>query len=220
MGFEIGRLALLGGLLGLDATSVGQFMLSRPLVAGAIAGWASGDVATGMLVGAVLELFLLVSFPTGGARFPEGATATVVAVGAATASDSAAALPAAVALGLIWGQLGGATVTVLSHLNVRLTPRSDAPVPPGRVAAGHLGAVVLDFVRATVGSAVGLLVGRLLIGPAAAAWRLHPDASLALLTAGGAVSMGILVRDSGGLRARGAWLAAGVLLGLVGGSLL
>ena len=73
-------ISLLGGVLALDATSVGQFMVSRPLVCGLLAGWVLGDPATGLLVGALLELYLLVSFPSGGARFPEGATATVVAV--------------------------------------------------------------------------------------------------------------------------------------------
>ena len=71
---ELARLALLGGLLGLDGTSAGQFMVSRPLVAGALTGWAVGDVTTGILVGAVLELFLRVSSPTGGERSPGGAT--------------------------------------------------------------------------------------------------------------------------------------------------
>ena len=77
------RLGLLGGVLGLDSTAVGQFMVSRPLVAGWLAGWVAGVPEFGITIGAVLEVFLLVSFPTGGARFPEGSTAAVVAVGVA-----------------------------------------------------------------------------------------------------------------------------------------
>ena len=83
---ELALIALVGGVLALDATSVGQFMLSRPLVAGALTGWMLGDPALGLLIGTVLELYLLVSFPSGGARFPEGTTATVVAVATAHAS--------------------------------------------------------------------------------------------------------------------------------------
>ena len=82
---EFVRLALLGGVLGLDATAVGQFMVSRPLVAGWIAGWMAGEPAMGITVGAILELFLLVSVPSGGARYPEGSTAAVVGVGVCTA---------------------------------------------------------------------------------------------------------------------------------------
>jgi len=151
---EVAWLALLGGLLGLDGTSVGQTMVSRPLVAGVLAGWVVGDPATGALVGAVLELFLLVSFPTGGARFPEGVTATVVAVGAAAAlgDPSAGALPLAVALGHVWGQLGGATITGLRHLNVHLAPQPGETVTPARLGAAHLGAVALDFVIVRINS--------------------------------------------------------------------
>ncbi len=84
---EIAQVSLLGGLLALDATSVGQFMVSRPLVAGALIGWLLGDPPLGFTIGAVLELYLLVSFPTGGSRFPEGATATVVAAASAAGAS-------------------------------------------------------------------------------------------------------------------------------------
>ena len=108
---ELALVALLGGVLALDATSVGQFMLSRPVVAGAVTGWMLGDPALGLLIGTLLELYLLVSFPSGGARFPEGTTATVVAVATAVASDTAGALPIAIAVGLLWGQVGGFSIT-------------------------------------------------------------------------------------------------------------
>jgi mannose/fructose/N-acetylgalactosamine-specific phosphotransferase system component IIC len=214
------ELALLGGLLGLDGTSVGQFMVSRPLVAGALAGWVAGDPATGLLVGAVLELFLLVSFPTGGARFPEGSTATVVAVGTAVALGGHPAAPMAVALGLVWGQLGGATVTGLRHLNTHLAPEPGETVTPRRITAGHLGAIGLDFVRATLVTGAGLAAGIHVLAALPTRWMLETEASLALLTAGGAVSMGILVHDTGGLRARGAWFVAGLVIGGVGARLL
>ena len=81
-------LALLGGLLALDATSVGQFMISRPLVAGTLAGWWLGDPAVGLEVGAILELFHLAGVPAGGSRVPESGPATVVAAAARVANTS------------------------------------------------------------------------------------------------------------------------------------
>src|SRR5262245_46409773 len=99
--------SLLGGALALDATALGQFMLSRPMVAGLLSGWLAGDAMTGMLVGAVLEIYLLVAFPVGGARFPEGATATVVAAVTAATHPGSGALALGVGLGLVWGQVGG-----------------------------------------------------------------------------------------------------------------
>ena len=83
---ELLLVSLLGGVLALDGTAVGQFMVSRPLVAGALTGWLVGSPAVGLAVGALLEAYLLVSFPSGGARYPEGATAAVVAVASAGAA--------------------------------------------------------------------------------------------------------------------------------------
>ena len=121
---EVVQISVLGGLLALDGTSVGQFMFSRPLVAGVVAGWLLGDPLGGMAVGAILELYLLVSFPTGGSRFPEGGTATVVAVAASQVTDATGALPLAVAVGLVWGQLAGMSVSF--YAACELTPRPGA----------------------------------------------------------------------------------------------
>ena len=76
-------LAILGGLLALDATSVGQFMISRPLVAGTLAGWWLGDPGLGLEIGAILELFYIAGVPAGGSRVPETGSASVVAVAVA-----------------------------------------------------------------------------------------------------------------------------------------
>ena len=73
-------LVVLGGLLALDATSVGQFMISRPLVAGTLTGWWLGDPALGLEIGAILELFHLAGVPAGGSRVPDTGPASVVAV--------------------------------------------------------------------------------------------------------------------------------------------
>ncbi len=213
MGPEILRLSALGGLLGLDGTSVGQFMFSRPLVAGALAGWLLGDVEIGLAVGAVLELYLLVSFPIGGARFPEGATATVVAVGTAVALGQAGAVPLGVALGLLWGQVGGTSITLLRRLNSRLVPGPDAAVEPRTLAVVHLMAILLDFVRAALVTGTGLWLGRVVVAPMAEAWPLAREHSIALVTIGGVVSAGVLLNDLGGIRARRAWFLSGLLLG-------
>ena len=202
MGLDLLRLSLLGGLLGLDGTSVGQFMVSRPLVAGVFAGWVVGDPATGLAVGAILELYLLVSFPTGGARFPEGATATVVAVGVATALPGSGALPLGVALGLVWGQLGGLSVTLHRKANTRLLPRAGDALGAGGLGRVLSLALTLDFLRAVVVTTTGLILGLSLLAPLADAWPLDEAGSRALLVVGGATSAGILLNDLGGVRAR------------------
>lgn len=212
---------LLGGLLALDATSVGQFMVSRPLVAGALAGWVLGDAAFGVTVGALLELYLLVSFPTGGSRFPEGATATVVAVAAAAGADAAGALPLAVAIGLVWGQVGGFSVTGLRLVNSRLMPEPGEPVPgPGRLTFLHVAAMLLDFARGAAVTLAGTLLGRWMVGVLAPAWPLGRQASLGLLLVGAAVSAGILLRDLGGFSRRRVLFTGGIALGILGARFL
>lgn len=217
---EIVRLSALGGLLGLDGTAVGQFMLSRPLVAGFLAGWLSGAPAQGALIGAILELYLLVSVPSGGARFPEASTATVVAVASAVPFDGVGALPLAVAGGLVWGQVGGASVDMQRHLNARLAPESGQSTAPGQVTARHVLAIVVDLIRGAAVTAAGIVTGRFVIALFVDRWPLAGNASVALLLVGGAVSAGILLNDLGGFRRRKAWFTAGLTVGLIGSRLL
>jgi mannose/fructose/N-acetylgalactosamine-specific phosphotransferase system component IIC len=216
---ELLQIALVGGVLALDGTSLGQFMISRPLVAGALTGWVVGDPTLGLLVGAVLELYLLVSFPSGGARFPEGATATVVAVAVAGAADSPGAVPLGVAAGLVWGQVGGFSISWLRRVNGRFVLQPDA-THLDRLMAAHVGAIVLDFVRGTVVTLVGVAAGRWGVGFFAEAWPLDPTDSAGLLLAGGAVSAGIFLRDLGGFRRRKVLLASGMALGIIGARFL
>lgn len=216
---ELLQLALLGGVLALDATSVGQFMISRPLVAGALTGWLLGDPSLGLLVGALLELYLLVSFPSGGAQFPEGATATVVAVATATALEGTGAVPLGVATGLVWGQVGGITVTSLRRLNGLLVPDSEAR-HPGRLAAAHVAAMFLDGVRGALVTMSGVALGRWGMPRLASGWPLESEDSLGLLLVGGAVSAGILLRAIGGFRRHRVLFATGMALGLVGARFL
>ena len=217
---ELLQVSLLGGLLALDATSVGQFMASRPLVAGALTGLLLGEPAVGLSVGAILELYLLVSFPTGGSRFPEGATATVVAV-AAAGSGAGGTLALGVAVGLVWGQLAGVSITWLRHLNARLVPdpaRGAASV--SRVSAAHLAAVGLDYARGVLVTLAGVLVALPVVRALASAWPIPADDTHGLLLVGAAVSVGILLGDLGGFRRHRGALAAGFVIALLGAGFL
>ncbi len=77
-------IAVVGGIIGLDRLAAGQFMISQPIVAGPIAGWLLGDAASGLVIGAVLELVWVLDMPVG-TFLPADATigtvsATAVAV--------------------------------------------------------------------------------------------------------------------------------------------
>lgn len=214
---ELVALSLLGGLLALDGTSVAQVMVSRPIVAGWLTGWVLGAPAGGFAMGLLLELYLLVSFPVGGTRFPEGAPATVIAVATASWSALPGSLALGLAMGLIWGQLGGLTITGMRFLNSRTAPAGEALPSPRRVTLSHLGGILVDFVRASLLTLAGVLTGRLLVIRLASFWPLDGPATRGLLLLGGMVSLGILLRSFGALRLRTGLLAAG---GVVGGLLV
>jgi hypothetical protein len=213
--------SLLGGALALDATSVGQLMLSRPLVAGLLAGWLAGDARAGFLAGVILEIYLLVAFPVGGARFPEGATATVVAAVTAATYPGPGALALGVGLGLVWGQLGGWTISGLRNLNGYIAPDPVQPaLLPGRVVGGHLLAVILDFVRGAVVTGTGVWFAGRAVERLAVRWPLGQPDTLGLLLVGAAVSVGIMLQSFGGFQRRRVLFVTGLIGGMIGGLLL
>ncbi|MGD2070574.1 MAG: PTS sugar transporter subunit IIC [Gemmatimonadota bacterium] len=212
-------LSLVGGLLTVEGTSVGQFMISRPLVAGTLTGLLLGTPAAGFGMGALLEVYLLVSFPTGGARFPEAAPATVAAV-VASAPGTAGALAVALAMALVWGHVAGLSTTLLRIVNGRLAAPEEGRRTPSRVVAGHLTALLLDLVRGTVLTAAAIWTSRLAVARAGPAWPIDPAPTRGLLLLGGLVSVGVLIRSFGGLRRRVRVLGAGLAVGLVMGWLL
>ena len=213
--------SLLGGALALDATTVGQFMISRPLAAGLLSGWLAGDPVSGFLVGVVLEIYLLVAFPVGGARFPEGATATVVAAVTVAAHPGPGAFALGVGLGLVWGQLGGWTISVMRTLNGWIAPDPAVPVlPPARVVGGHLLAVLLDFARGALVTGTGVWVAGQAVARFAGDWPLGQEDTVGLLLVGAAVSVGILLRSFGGLARRRALFLGGLTVGVAGGIFL
>src|SRR5437868_14827137 len=98
-------LAAIGGLVGIDATSFAQTMVSRPFIAATAVGLLAGRPEEGAVLGAILELFALVILPVGAARYPESGTAAAAATAAymsATPIMSPAVMLLAVLLSLLW----------------------------------------------------------------------------------------------------------------------
>ena len=214
-------LSLLGGVLAVDGTSVGQFMVSRPLVAGVLAGSLLGDPLGGLWVGGILELLLLSDLPVGGARFPESGPATVAAVAASAAAPWPGGLALGVMCGLLLGQVGGRTLGVLRHLNGRLAPDpTKGMVTDRRVVASHLAGIAMDLVRGVLLTAAGALAGGAFVGWAGGAWPLDQANSVTLLLLAASVPIGTLAAGFGGLRRTRGLLVVGVVAGLLGALLL
>ncbi len=144
----IAVLALIAGVLSLDTTAAFQVMVSQPLVAGVIAGFALGDAATGLVVGTTLQLVWLGVLPLGTAHFPDAAVGTVVGVGVAWLLAHGAAeggwpmaLGVLAALGV--GALGQQVVSALRRFNIRFSgmarSRADASDTSGVAKAVGLG---------------------------------------------------------------------------------
>ena len=219
--FDPVLLVLLGGLLALDGTSVGQFMVSRPLVAGTLAGWAVGEPGLGLAVGGVLEFYFIPVFPVGGADFPEGGPPTVVGVAGAALLPGVEGLALGVMLGLVWSRLSALSIHFLRKANDHLVPDpSRGLVSIRRVVWGHLTGVGLDFVRGGSLTYLGLLVAEWTAGAPRDAWPLSGTNTLGILLLGAAVPAGAFIQSLGGWRKRGLLFVSGLVLFLIGSYLL
>jgi PTS system mannose-specific IIC component len=204
-------LALVGGVAALDGTAVGQFMLSRPLVASTLGGIVAGDPAAGLLIGVVLEALHLAVLPVGAATYPESGPAGVAAGAAFAASPgSYASLLAAVLFALAWETVGGKTVQWIRQYNVRFDGVGAEGIDPGALERRQAAAIALDFARGALLTVVAVLI---LAGLASVVTLSRfPDAwaQLALglaITAGAASALRLFGRS------RWRWFAAGAALG-------
>lgn len=149
-----------GAVLGADAVSWGQTMISRPIVSATVGGLVLGDPGAGFLVGAVLELLALRHPPFGAARYPDTGPAGLVAGSgyAAAGGEGLAPLAAAALGGWAVGWLGTRSIALLRGLNGRLVSDvEELARTPARLERRHRLAVRLDGLRAAVVTAAFLL---------------------------------------------------------------
>jgi PTS system mannose-specific IIC component len=71
--------AFIAGIIGLDRTAAGQFMISQPIVAGPLTGWILGDLTPGIVVGTALELIWVLDLPVGTFVPADATTGTMAA---------------------------------------------------------------------------------------------------------------------------------------------
>jgi mannose/fructose/N-acetylgalactosamine-specific phosphotransferase system component IIC len=208
-----------GTLVGLDLISVPQMMISRPIVAGPVAGAILGDLATGLALGVVFELFQYDILPMGATRYPEYGPATVAAVSAAQAGAGPTGLGFGVLVGLTTGLLGGVSLHLVHRLNARAVQAAAPALETGdpRVLVRlHVAGIARDAVRAALVTAVGLAGAQLVHAYLAGAYTVRGVAGLAVAGAAGALAVG----TAGTLRRAGRgpvlrWFATGLAGGTV-----
>lgn len=210
--------SVLGGLVGVDATSVAQTMISRPIIAATLTGVLLGRPAEGLLLGSILELFALVILPVGAARYPESSTASVAAV--AAYASAAPAFSASVALlatlfALLWEGVGGASVVYARRFNERFVDITGATDPGRTLERKHRLAVLVDFARAALVTLAGAIVGSLALRVLAGLWSLDAKVAPAILSIGICCMIGASLPLFGGLRAQKLAFGIGLTLGLL-----
>jgi PTS system mannose-specific IIC component len=210
-----------GGVVGLDATSFAQTMVSRPLIAATITGVIMGRPVEALFLGSILELFALVILPVGAARYPEAGTAAVAATAAymsATPLLSPAVVLLAVLFALLWEHVGGVSVVMTRRFNERLVLIDAAAAGPAAdrlIERRHRLALLIDFLRAFVVTASGMLVGGLALRGLSQLWSLNAIVAPAILSIGIACMVAAALPLFGGLRAQKLAFGIGLALGLL-----
>lgn len=210
----------LGAVVGLDATSFPQVMISRPIVAATLGGILFGNPEAGFLVGFALELLLLRHPPFGAVRYPDPGPAGLTAGAAYAGAGATGMAPLLVALLAGWAVswLGALAVERLRRVNERLVGQPKQLVASAaRLERRHRLAMRLDAARSA------LLTGAFLF-PALAGARLAASAAPApfgneivplAVAAGLAASAGTAGRSLGASRRAWPLLAGGAVLALL-----
>jgi mannose/fructose/N-acetylgalactosamine-specific phosphotransferase system component IIC len=214
-------LIVLGAVVALDATSFGQLMLSRPLVAGTLAGAVVGMPLEGAMIGALLEALSFSILPVGAAKYPETGTAAVAAVGALGLSGVAATPPALLIVlvyGLAWQRLFGATVIVGRYINERLVHAGEGALS-GRmdrmIERRHVASMVLDLMRGGSVTAFALILGVPLLRLLVPGWTLPAQVAAVAVSAAAAAALAGAARLFGGSRREFYLLLTGAACGLL-----
>lgn len=210
--------ALLGGIAGVDTTSLGQIMVSRPLIAATLTGLVVGRPAEGAMLGAILEMFALVILPVGAARYPESGTAAVAASAAymsATTVTSPAVMLLAVLFALLWERVGGLSVVLGRRFNEEFVALAAlaSDHPDRDLERRHALAIGVDFLRAVAVTLAGYLLGTVALRSIAQLWSMSASVAPAILSIGLSCMIGAALPLFGGVRARKTALLIGVLCG-------
>ena len=208
-----------GTLVGVDLVSVPQMMIARPIVAGTVAGAILGDLEAGLKLGVVFELLQYDILPVGAVRYPEYGPATVAAVATAHAAAGALGLGLGAVVGLVTALAGGVAIHLLRRINSRIVNAASAVLESGDPRALlrlHVGALLRDFVRAALVTALGLALAWTV--PPVLTGVLTPRGAIVLAVA--AVASALAAGAAGTLRLVGrgpnlAWFAAGLGGGVV-----
>ncbi len=148
--------ALVGGLIGLDRTALGQFMVSQPVVAGPLTGWVLGEPLTGLVIGGMLELVWVLDMPIGTFVPADSTIAAVAATAIAVIGSPGPLRLPVVGFSLLLTTTMAPVTMFVDHLmrqrNAKLPEfaAAAAGVTEGRVAIAHLAGLIAFFLKSFV----------------------------------------------------------------------
>lgn len=140
---------ILGSIMLLDKFAFGEFGVSQPIMAGTLLGAVFGDIPSGILVGAGLQLIFLGGLPIGRDIPPDGQAAGIIGCAAFFIARTSHAvdqsLSLALLLALIASIFGGALEIVARHFNDRLSRAFKRH--PANTTRYHLAGMLSAFSR-------------------------------------------------------------------------
>jgi len=214
-------LTALGAVLGLDAVSFPQAMLSRPIVAATLGGAVVGDAYSGLLAGAALEFVALETLPVGASRYPEWGSASVVggALIGAYSEASPGSLSVTLFAAIATGWIGGWTMVQMRNANAMMARRLRPAINAGRpnaVVGLQFAGLFADFVRGGLLTIVALLVFDPLMHAALGVWGANARYSRAVsIAVAASVASGAVWKLFRGTIGARWYLLAGLALGLL-----
>jgi mannose/fructose/N-acetylgalactosamine-specific phosphotransferase system component IIC len=116
----VGSLLVWGTIVGVDLVSFPQAMLNRPIVAGSVTGFLTGDLEAGLRVGMLLECFALDVIPIGATRYPDYGPASVVGTAMASFAGWQDPTGLGVLVALLLALAGGRAMEFVRRLNGKL----------------------------------------------------------------------------------------------------
>jgi mannose/fructose/N-acetylgalactosamine-specific phosphotransferase system component IIC len=220
--FSVVAVSLLGAVIGLDMVSFPQMMLSRPLVSATLGGAFVGRPASGLLIGAVLELIALETLPFGASRYAEWGTAGVIGgvVMAGQPVNAAGALPVAMFMALATAVFSSRSMVWVRTWNAREARRMRAEIDSGSpraIDAVQLRGLTMDLVRGFVVTCIAIVVLFPLSQRIVGIWGVDAIHSRALVTALAATVAAGAIWTLTHRAARAGWL---FVLGLGAGTAL
>jgi mannose/fructose/N-acetylgalactosamine-specific phosphotransferase system component IIC len=132
-------MSLLAGLLAVDHRVGWQGLLAQPVFVGALVGLMTGELATAVAVGVVLELIYLSILPMRGARIPDQIAGAVVGCGTAAMLMRSSGDPrfvfvvaVGVFVGLLGGEIGARIISPFLGIQNRILSGIDFPAETTR----------------------------------------------------------------------------------------